>query len=545
MDDNHIPNIVSYRLDPNQFDNIMQDTLLKSFSICHVNIRSLQKNIHNLHLMFDHTLESRFDIIALSEVWNVSNTDIFSLRGYSLEVKCRESGLRGGGVGAYIRSSLKYNVLNHTILFAESLWMDITIGKRKVIIGIIYRKPNTDLSQFQNSLLSVLDDLSVDKSNILLLGDFNVNLLPTSIDAKSNEFLTSLETIGLDQIVTSPTRITKDSSSLIDHIYTNISNFKMHSGLIETDISDHFPVFVALECPFNVDKNGPKKKTARSYRAYDKDLFTEDLAKIDWSKVYRCIDVDNSYLTFNNLFKEACDKHAPFKTITIGRKKNAPRKPWVTPSIVKSIRKKHKLYSAYRTSNFDEVHAKKYKKYRNILGTVLKNAKRMYYSKLFDDNKNDSGKTWKTINELLNGGNISKKNTEVEKLVMSTNRGEKIVQSEKDIANSFNDFFVNIGPKLAEAIPAGSGNHMTYLSSQNDNSLIWVPVTAVEIYIYLQALDNKKAHGFDNLPIRMLKDAAHIISKPLSYIFNLSLENGVFPDFLKTAKVTPIYKKGS
>ena len=42
----------------------------------------------------------------------------------------------------------------------------------------------------------------------------------------------------------------------------------------------------------------------------------------------------------------------------------------------------------------------------------------------------------------------------------------------------------------------------------------------------------------------MLKDAVHIISKPLSYIFNLSLENRVFPDFLKTAKVTSIYKKG-
>ena len=43
----------------------------------------------------------------------------------------------------------------------------------------------------------------------------------------------------------------------------------------------------------------------------------------------------------------------------------------------------------------------------------------------------------------------------------------------------------------------------------------------------------------------MLKDSAHLISEPLSYIFNLSLENGVFPDVLKTVKVTPIYNKGS
>ena len=68
---------------------------------------------------------------------------------------------------------------------------------------------------------------------------------------------------------------------------------------------------------------------------------------------------------------------------------------------------------------------KNIKKYRNILGTVLKNAKIMCYRKLFDDNKNDPGKTWKTINELLNGGNVSKKNTEVEKLVISTNGEEK------------------------------------------------------------------------------------------------------------------------
>ena len=42
------------------------------------------------------------DIIALSEVWNVPNTDIFSLNGYNLEVKCRDGGMRGGGVGAYM-----------------------------------------------------------------------------------------------------------------------------------------------------------------------------------------------------------------------------------------------------------------------------------------------------------------------------------------------------------------------------------------------------------------------------------------------------------
>ena len=51
--------------------------------------------------------------------------------------------------------------------------------------------------------------------------------------------------------------------------------------------------------------------------------------------------------------------------------------------------------------------------------------------------------------------------------------------------------------------------------------------------------------GFDNIPARLLKDAADYIASPLSYVFNMSLSKGVFPDAMKIAKVTPVYKKGA
>ena len=542
MDDNLPNNVISYSIDPNQVDEIFQRNS-NFFSICHVNIRSLQKNFSQLTILFEDTVEYNFDIIAISEVWNVPNKDLFSLDGYHLEVKCREGGLRGGGVGAYICSSLKYNILNHSVIFAESLWIEVYNGKDKIIVGVIYRKPNTDLEQFKNSLLSVIDTLSVDKSDVILLGDLNVNLLQTSTNGKADELLTSIESTGLHQIITTPTRVTKHSSSLIDHIYTNASRPEIHSGVIKTDVSDHFPVFVALKHLItSPNKNGPPKKTIRSYRTYNAASFCGNLAEVDWKKVYGCNDVNSAYITFYNLLKAVCDKHAPFRQITINKRKNIPRKPWVTPGIIKSISKKCKLYKAYKASNFNEEHATKYKKYRNVLGTVLKNSKRLYYSKLFLENKNDTSKTWKIVNELLNGG--SKRNTEVENLIVNKDGVEQKVTSDEDIAERFNDFFVNIGPKLAEVIPDGSHNHTKYLSVENEKSLVWSPVTSSEISNYFQALDSRKAHGFDNLPIRLLKDSAHLISEPLSYIFNLSLKNGIFPDLLKTAKVTPIYKKG-
>ena len=54
----------------------------------------------------------------------------------------------------------------------------------------------------------------------------------------------------------------------------------------------------------------------------------------------------------------------------------------------------------------------------------------------------------------------------------------------------------------------------------------------------------KKASDLDNMLCSIIKNVARIISGPLSKIFNKSLSSGVFPDELKDAKITPIFKSG-
>ena len=66
-----------------------------------------------------------------------------------------------------------------------------------------------------------------------------------------------------------------------------------------------------------------------------------------------------------------------------------------------------------------------------------------------------------------------------------------------------------------------------------------------EILTELKNLKRKKATGLDNLPPGLLKDAAGVIAKPLTFIINLSLETGVVPTEWKMAKVIPIFKSGS
>lgn len=71
------------------------------------------------------------------------------------------------------------------------------------------------------------------------MGDIDINILDS--DQKVEEFKTALQCFGLEQVITTPTRVTKLTSSLIDHAYTNFSiSSKVHAGVIETDVSDHF-----------------------------------------------------------------------------------------------------------------------------------------------------------------------------------------------------------------------------------------------------------------------------------------------------------------
>ena len=58
----------------------------------------------------------------------------------------------------------------------------------------------------------------------------------------------------------------------------------------------------------------------------------------------------------------------------------------------------------------------------------------------------------------------------------------------------------------------------------------------------LQNLNVNKATGIDNISAKYLKMAAQAITKPLTKVLNLSIESNTFPDNLKKAKVTPIYK---
>ena len=527
----------SFSLTPEEFNNNLVNGKNEALSISHINIRSLNKNIEGFKLFFNDVIEHDFDIIGVSEIWQISGDSTFSMLDYNFEYTCRDSG-RGGGVGAYIKSNLKYTVLNRQVCHSESLWLKVLHDNSHIVVGIIYRKPNTDITEFQESLIDVLHGCKIDSHDCILMGDFNIDLQNNN-DQVANAHISVLQCVGLEQIISTPTRIAVTSSSLIDHIYTNMEKSNIRAGTIITDLSDHFPVCAVFDNLYISKGNAPKIKI-RNYRRYKLEEFQSDLANTPWNSVYESNEVNNAYSHFISLFNDICDKHAPLVENTKGRHTH---KPWVTKAIKKSIKVKHRMYSKLVKSGFNSELNAKYKKYRNMLTSTLRNSKKLYYGQLFKKYKSNSAKTWSTINELL-GARDNKNKIIVDKLISNKNETCQVNVTPEDIVEAFNNFFVNVGPNLASQIPDLETSFEKYLPEPVPESFDWLPVTPFEIENMLKGCDQKKACGHDNLPVKLLVDSAQYISHPLSYIFNLSLQLGIFPDSMKIAKVSPVYKKG-
>ena len=109
------------------------------------------------------------------------------------------------------------------------------------------------------------------------------------------------------------------------------------------------------------------------------------------------------------------------------------------------------------------------------------------------------------------------------------------------IANEFNKFFTNIGADLANKIPNTSKPFDSNITKAN-TSMEAHPLSVNELKDAFFSLKINKSPGHDGLSFNVIKKCFGELCVPLKYLFNLSIGKGIFPDDLKIAKVTGIYK---
>ena len=177
-----------------------------------------------------------------------------------------------------------------------------------------------------------------------------------------------------------------------------------------------------------------------------------------------------------------------------------------------------------------------YKRYRAVLRKSIREAKRLYHIRMFDTFKNDIKKTWSFINNSLNRNKKKNNSTEF-------NVNDQTITDENHIAEEFNNYFINIGNKLAEKIMA-TKNFNEYLNIPASTLFHFHPIEEKETLRIIQNLKNKSSFGHDSISNKLLKRSQEVLYKPLTMLINQTIATGYFPEELKLSRVKPLYKNG-
>lgn len=170
---------------------------------------------------------------------------------------------------------------------------------------------------------------------------------------------------------------------------------------------------------------------------------------------------------------------------------------------------------------------------------LIKNTKKEYYQKKISNSENNTRSMWNVVSELTN----KHKNTKN----IAIKKADVLIETPNIIATEFNNYFINTPYDLVNNIQRNTKYCEKTESNKNDiiNSTLFLqPFTEQELLNLLnRKMKNKKSAGADDIPAFVLRRVLHIIIKPLAFLVNLSFSSGIFPVYLKTGKVTPIYKK--
>ena len=332
----------------------------------------LRSLIHNLH-----SSSFSFDFIGLSETFKVDSLTNMTMEGYHSPLFRIRTNCNRGGVGLFIKESYSYTVRDDLSVFIphviETLFVEFKISEtKKAVLGVIYRPntaPKADLNIFTTTLLEIINLINNEHKQCILMGDFNIDLLQYNNHNATNNFLDDMFSLNLIPSISKATRVTHQTATSIDNIYTsNIVNTST-SGIIITDLSDHFGVFLIEQ---NTQKNAhtkiPEYKRIRKFNDSNMNIFRNSLGQHDFRDVFMSTCPDEAYDKFMQILKTTYDQAFPSHLIRL-TKKDYKRDPWITHGLEKSAKTKQKLYKN-KLRNPNQSNIERYKAYNRIYNKV-------------------------------------------------------------------------------------------------------------------------------------------------------------------------------
>lgn len=297
----------------------------------------------------------------------------------------------GGGVAIYVRKGLKSKVVARSAgTGIEYLFIEIFGLGIPTLVGVVYRPPGVESITSLDSLFSTL---SSSYNNIIILGDFNHNLLDDNINTMVTSFLAGFNLHVIHNQQATHFMVNK-RDSLLDYIVVSFLDRLSASGQFWVpNISHHACILASFDLKHKLLK---KSFQFRDYNSIDVPLLTEAVSDKDFSLIYSSNDVDTQVASLNAIILELFYEFVPLRTVKCRNDSGEP--PWYTSEVKLACQLRDLAFKAYRLSHLED-DWKIFCKHRNRANQTVKKSKQKYGCKLFK-NCQSNGEFWRKVDEL-------------------------------------------------------------------------------------------------------------------------------------------------
>ena len=509
----------------------------KSLNIFHTNINGLESKFDNFNEFLSST-NTKMDIVAITETSEKDEIGFLNnveIEGYDFYHTASKS-LKGGSA-IYVNNkfnSIQRNDLEISNVEFESTWIEIkNKNSKNIVTGSIYRHPHNNSTDFFQYLEKCLSKLSKENKEVYICGDFNFDLLKIDTDSITQNFFNMLCSYSFLPNILQPTRVTVNTATVIDNIFSNNIQDEMKCGNILLTLSEHFSQFASIYR----EKIDFKKINMyqRDYSKFKCENFRDDVSTQNWNYLH-----DNVHASFQDFYVKlegSVDRHAPLKKLS-PKEIKLKSKPWLSSDIIKMIKIRNKIFARKKRQPENENCKQLYNIFRNRVNREIKKSKKQYYAEYFEKNVNCIKNIWEGIRNIVNVKKMTSKTIQLD-------IEGKIVDDDKELATNFNNFFVNVGPKTEDIIPKVPNiSPSRFLKNRIRFNFVIAHVSNEEILEIINSLANKSSGPY-SIPLKLLSQIPDLIIIPLAHIINISFLTGEYPELLKIVKVIPIHKGGS
>lgn len=526
-----------------------------NITIYYQNVRGLNSNAGEVRQQI---LNNNYDVYVLTETWLNSgcfDSEIFE-NGYVIYRRDREtssstSSVRGGGVLIAVSNQLRSNRILAWESDCEDLWVSITVASSKpgvraskINVCAVYMPPpvtNESLRIFTDKATSNLEACHDDHC-CLILGDFNMSSISWLInpnddtencvkpsDYENRELLCKFVDFLTFNNLKQFNKVTNLQYKILDLVLFNGGKLQVCecSHPIRNIDKFHPPLEVTLKSKkLSINKNTPSTRRHNFYKADYKSI-NDYLKTVAWEDEFSsCSSLNEMVERFYNILHCAILKYVP-----LTKPRNCTYPIWYSRHLIYLLKQKNKYHA-------------KMKKYENPLDTIefeylrddCKKLIKVCYNRYILGLENELMKNpkifWTHVKNIRKNSNSYPDSMTLNDITSS---------SPGDIPDMFGKHFASVyvvdnekndsAPSLASLVePLDTIGHFEF--------------SPVEIKRKLKKIDPSKGKGPDNTHPLLLKNCANLLSVPLAYLFNRSLQTGIFPDAWKEARVVPIYKNG-